>query len=179
MAGSWGITSTIFVFDFARLSFRVKLVLTFCNFEPSADFELFSEVRLLSRRLCRLVELSAEMTDQSESIESFDLNLAIVSKFLRLKRERLRFIIGEDSKMRESSVMLIETDRRIFDFIIFSKCFFVERLVLKSLSSCFKLWISFKMQIKLLLGGAEEESRGLCLTSLLTKEAVSCILHGF
>lgn len=35
------------------------------------------------------------------------------------------------------------------------------------------------MQIKLLLGGAEEESRGLCLTSLLTKEAVSCILHGF
>ncbi len=57
--------------------------------------------------------------------------------------------------------------------------FFVEWLVLKSLSSCFKLWISFKMQIKLLLGGAEEESRGLRLTSLLTKEAVSCILHGF
>lgn len=57
--------------------------------------------------------------------------------------------------------------------------FFVEWLVLKSLSSCFKLWISFKMQIKLLLGGAEEESRGLCPTSPLTKEAVSCILHGF
>lgn len=35
------------------------------------------------------------------------------------------------------------------------------------------------MQIKLLLGGTEEESRGLCLTRLLTKEAVSCILHGF
>lgn len=35
------------------------------------------------------------------------------------------------------------------------------------------------MQIKLLLGGAEEESRGLRLTSLLTKGAVSCILHGF
>lgn len=57
--------------------------------------------------------------------------------------------------------------------------FFVGWLVLKSLSSCFELWISFKMQIKLLLGGTEEESRGLCLTRLLTKEAVSCILHGF
>lgn len=57
--------------------------------------------------------------------------------------------------------------------------FFVEWLVLKFLSSCSKLWISFKMQIKLLLGGAEDERRGLCLTGLLTKEAVSCILHGF
>lgn len=57
--------------------------------------------------------------------------------------------------------------------------FFVGWLALKSLSSCFELWISFKMQIKLLLGGTEEESRGLCLTRLLTKEAVSCILHGF
>lgn len=57
-------------------------------------------------------------------------------------------------------------------------CFVVAWLVLKSLSSCFKLWISFKMQIKLLLGGTEEGRRGLCLTSLLTKEAVSCILHG-
>lgn len=35
------------------------------------------------------------------------------------------------------------------------------------------------MEIKLLLGGAEEESRGLCPTGLLTKGAVSCILHGF
>jgi len=35
------------------------------------------------------------------------------------------------------------------------------------------------MQIKLLLGGTEEENRGLFLTSPLTKEAVSCILHGF
>lgn len=35
------------------------------------------------------------------------------------------------------------------------------------------------MQIKLLLGGAEEEGCGLRLTGPLTKEAVSCILHGF
>lgn len=35
------------------------------------------------------------------------------------------------------------------------------------------------MQIKLLLGGAEEESSGLRLASPLTKESVSCILHGF
>lgn len=35
------------------------------------------------------------------------------------------------------------------------------------------------MQIKVLLGGTEEQISGLCLTSALTKEAVSCILHGF
>lgn len=64
----------------------------------------------------------------------------------------------------------------IFFFFTF---FFVGWLVLKSLSSGFELWISFKMQIKLLLGGTEEGSRGLCPTSPLTKEAVSCILHGF
>lgn len=71
-----------------------------------------------------------------------------------------------DKPWRIFTQLDIKSNAYVFFFVVF------DWFALKSLSPCFKLWISFKMQIKLLLGGTEEGSRGLCLTRPLTKEAV-------